>query len=165
MNGWNDQVLAVGAIAVLEGLLLVVLLIWVAAVASKLRKIKTAHTKMIGETGVHGLEDVLHAVHDHLTSLDRKQQEHEETLRQQERRLTAMKGRVSVHRFNAFAETGSDLSFSVAIVNDEQDGVVITGLHGREQTFLYAKPIDKGQSAYMLTPEEKIAISQALQKG
>jgi hypothetical protein len=165
MNGWNDQVLAVGAIAVFEGFLLVVLMIWVGTVASKLRKLKTAHHKMVGETGVLGLEDVLNTVHEHLLSLDRKQQEHEATLRQQERALTVLKGRVGVHRFNAFSETGSDLSFSIAIVNDQQDGVVITGIHGREQTFLYAKPIDKGQSAYMLSPEEKIAINQAMQKG
>ncbi|TJY41711.1 DUF4446 family protein [Cohnella pontilimi] len=164
MNGWDDQVLAVGAIAVFEGLMLLVLLIWVAAVASRVRKLKKAHAKMIGDTGVNGLEDVLHHVHEHLISLDRKQQVQEATLSQQERRLTAMKGRVGVHRFNAFAETGSDLSFSVAIVNDEQDGVVITGIYGREQTFLYAKPLDKGQSSYTLTPEEKIAISQALPK-
>jgi hypothetical protein len=164
MNGWDNQVLAVGAIAMLEGLFLIVLFIWVGTIASKLRKLKTAHHKIVGETGVHGLEEVLNAVHEHLLSLDRKQQEHETILSQQERRLAVLKGRVGVLRFNAFSETGSDLSFSIAIVNDAQDGVVITGIHGREQTFMYAKPIDKGQSSYLLSPEEKIAISQAMQK-
>ncbi|MBW5448794.1 DUF4446 family protein [Cohnella sp. CFH 77786] len=163
MNGWNDQIAM--AVAAGEGVLLLILLIWVMRLGSKLGKLKKAHARMIGETGVQGLEDVLHAVHEHLGVLDRKQSEQEATLKQQERRLAAMKGKVGVHRFNAFSDSGSDLSFSVAFINEEQDGVVITGIHGREQTFLYAKPIDKGQSAYMLSPEEKTAISLALHKG
>jgi hypothetical protein len=163
MNGWNDQIAM--AVAAGEGLLLLILLIWTAQVASKLRKLKKAHSKLIGDTGVEGLEEVLHTVHEHLGVLERKQLAQDTTLMQQERRLTSMKGKIGVHRFNAFSDSGSDLSFSVAFINEEQDGVVITGIHGREQTFLYAKPIDKGQSAYMLTPEEKTAISLALQKG
>jgi ribosomal protein S5 len=111
------------------------------------------------------MEDVMHTLHERMASLDHKQTNQNEKLEQQEKRLSSLKGRISVHRFNAFSDSGSDLSFSVAFVNEEQDGVVITGIHGREQMFLYAKPIDKGQSAYMLTPEEKIAISQAMQKG
>ena len=86
-------------------------------------------------------------------------------MQDQERRLSTLKGRVGVHRFNAFSDSGSDLSFSVAFINEAEDGVVLTGIHGREQTFLYAKPIDKGQSAYMLSPEEKTAINLAMQKG
>jgi hypothetical protein len=163
MNGWNDEIAM--AVAAIEGLLLLILFIWLISVSSSLRKLKKSHSKLIGETGVDGLEDVLHSVHEHLTALGRKQQEHDTLLQQQERRLIAMKGKVGVHRFNAFSDSGSDLSFSVAFINEEQDGLVITGIHGREQTFLYAKPIDKGQSAYMLTPEEKTAISLALHKG
>lgn len=163
MNGWNDQIAM--AVAAGEGLLLLVLLIWVAAMAAKLGRLKKAHSKLIGDTGVNGLEDVLHAIHQHMGALERRQSEQEAALGQQERRLVSMKGKVGVHRFNAFSDSGSDLSFSVAFINEEQDGVVITGIHGREQTFLYAKPIDKGQSAYMLSPEEKTAISLALHKG
>jgi hypothetical protein len=163
MNGWNDQIAM--AVAGIQGLLVIILLIWAVSMSSRFRKLKKAHSKLIGDTGIPGLEDVLHSVHEHLNALDRRQQEQGAQLQQQERRLITMKGKVGVHRFNAFSDSGSDLSFSVAFINEEQDGLVITGIHGREQTFLYAKPIDKGQSAYMLTPEEKTAISLALQKG
>lgn len=163
MNGWNDQI----AMAVAGGtaVVLLILLIWVAALASKLGKLKKAHAKLIGDTGVHQLEDVLHIIHERMESLGQEQKAQDLTLKQQERRLAALKGKIGVHRFNAFSDSGSDLSFSIAYLNEEQDGVVITGIHGREQMFLYAKPIDKGQSAYMLSPEEKTAISQAMHKG
>ncbi|MFC5529583.1 DUF4446 family protein [Cohnella yongneupensis] len=162
MNGWTDQIAM--AVAAGEGLLLLIVLFVVIGMAGKLRKLKTAHQKLMGETGVNNFEDVMHTIHTRLSAVDSKLDEQHTVLGKHERRLAALKGRIGVHRFNAFSDSGSDLSFSVAFVNEAQDGVVITGIHGREQTFLYAKPIDKGQSAYMLTPEEKTAISQAMQK-
>jgi len=162
MNGWNDQIAM--AIAAGEGLLLLILFVWLATVTSKLRKLKKTHHNLVGETGMASMEDVMHAIHTQLSNLEQRQQAQETRAGTHERRLSALKGRVGVHRFNAFSDSGSNLSFSIAIVNDEQDGVVITGIHGREHAYLYAKPIDKGQSAYMLSPEEKTAISQAMQK-
>lgn len=163
MNGWNDQVSM--AVAGVEGVFVIGLLIWISVVTSKLVKLKKAHHKLMGETGVTNMEDAMNVLHQRISGISEHQTKQENRISHSEKRLTALKGRIGVHRFNAFSDSGSDLSFSVAIVNDEQDGVVITGIHGREQTFLYAKPIDKGQSAYMLTPEEKTAISQASQKG
>ncbi|MEW9107481.1 DUF4446 family protein, partial [Paenibacillus sp.] len=72
-----------------------------------------------------------------------------------------MKSHVGIQRYNAFAERGSDLSFSIAWLNEEQDGVVITSIHGREHSYVYAKPVEKGQSTYSLSPEEKKAIEIA----
>jgi hypothetical protein len=163
MNGWSDQIAM--AVAAGEGLLLLVLFLWLGVIASKLRKLKKAHHKLLGDTGVSNMEEVMNVMHERLFSLDHNQNNQAEKIAQHEKRLSSLKGRISVHRFNAFSDSGSDLSFSVAFVNDDQDGVVITGIHGREQTFLYAKPIDKGQSAYMLSQEERTAINLAMQKG
>lgn len=162
MDGWNEQIVA--AVAAGTVILLLISFLWLIVLSVKLRKLKIAHRKLIGETGVANMEDVMRTLHDRLAELQQRQSEQAERLSDHERRLSTLKGRVGVHRFNAFSETGSDLSFSVAFVNENQDGVVITGIHGREQTFLYAKPIDNGQSAYMLTPEEKIAINLAMRK-
>jgi hypothetical protein len=163
MNGWNDQIAM--AITAGEGLLLVILFIWLIVVTNRLGKLRVAHQKLMGDTGVANMEEAMQVLHERLSTLTHTQNNHGEKLTQHDKRLSSLKGRISVHRFNAFSDSGSDLSFSVAFVNEDQDGVVLTGIHGREQTFLYAKPIDKGQSAYMLTPEEKIAISLAMQKG
>jgi len=160
---WNDQIAM--AVAAGTGVLLVATFVWLGVLSSKLRKLKKSHRQMIGETGVPNMEEVMNVIHERLAALDRKQTLQGEKTEQHEKRLASLMGRVGVHRFNAFSDSGSDLSFSIAFVNEDQDGVVITGIHGREQTFLYAKPIDKGQSAYMLTPEEKTAISLAMQKG
>lgn len=64
-------------------------------------------------------------------------------------------------RFNAFNDTGSDLSFSLALLDARHTGIVITSLYGREETRVYAKPVEEGQSRYTLSIEERQAITVA----
>ncbi len=67
-------------------------------------------------------------------------------------------------RFNAFDNMGSDLSFSMALLDRRGDGVVLTGLYGRDETRIYAKPIRKGTSDYSLADEEVKAVQRSLEK-
>ncbi|PIP23449.1 MAG: hypothetical protein COX36_03240 [Candidatus Nealsonbacteria bacterium CG23_combo_of_CG06-09_8_20_14_all_38_19] len=69
--------------------------------------------------------------------------------------------KVGMIRFNPFAEVGSDQSFSVALLDGNDCGVVITSLYSREDNRIYAKPINNGQSQYVLSEEERIAIERA----
>lgn len=84
------------------------------------------------------------------------------------RRLDVVNNRVSfclqkvgIVRYNAFQDTGSDLSFSIAMLDDNNDGVIITGIHGRSETISYAKPIKGGKSNYSLSVEELQALDRA----
>ena len=67
---------------------------------------------------------------------------------------------IGMIRFNPFKESGGDQSFSIALLDGNKDGVVITSLYGREGNRIFAKPIKKGKSEYLLTEEEKEAIEQ-----
>lgn len=70
--------------------------------------------------------------------------------------------KVGVVRFNAFEDTGSDLSFSIALLDGHRNGLVLTSLFGRSESRVYTKPIVNGQSTYLLTAEEKEAINKAI---
>jgi len=71
---------------------------------------------------------------------------------------------MGVVRFNPFPDTGGDQSFAVALVDAHGNGVVISSLHAREGTRVYAKPLKKWESEYSLTGEEKRAIAMAYQQ-
>ena len=64
-------------------------------------------------------------------------------------------------RFNAYEGIGGEKSFSVVLLDDNGDGVVLSSLHGRGEGRLYAKPIAGWDSTYTLSVEEKQAITQA----
>lgn len=68
---------------------------------------------------------------------------------------------VGIVRYNAFPGAGAELSFSVALLDPSRNGVVISGLYGREETRIYAKPIAAGTSRYPLSDEEREAIASA----
>ncbi|AQS57748.1 DUF4446 family protein [Desulforamulus ferrireducens] len=98
----------------------------------------------------------------------KKLEKGEEELRVQQERLKEQVAEcvhnLGLVRFNAFDNMGSDLSFSLAMLDRRGDGVVLTGLYGRDETRLYAKPIRKGTSDYSLTQEEIKAVQISLEK-
>jgi len=72
--------------------------------------------------------------------------------------------KIGIVRYNPFSEIGGDQSFSVALLDDNDNGVVITSLYTREGNRVYGKPVVKGKSEYLLTEEEKKAILKAQEK-
>ena len=71
--------------------------------------------------------------------------------------------KVGLVRYNAFRDVGSDLSFAIALLDREDNGVVLNGLYGSESSNIYAKPIKNGSSNYQLSEEEKYALDIAEQ--
>ncbi|MGQ0463942.1 MAG: DUF4446 family protein [Sporichthyaceae bacterium] len=70
--------------------------------------------------------------------------------------------RVAVHRYDAFGEMGGRLSWSVALLDETGDGVVLTALVGRTDTRCYAKAMRAGAPEARLSPEEQQVVSAAL---
>ena len=66
--------------------------------------------------------------------------------------------KLGIIRFNPFSEMGGDHSFSVALLDGHDTGIIITGLHTRERTRVYIKPVKKGKSTYDLSKEELKAL-------
>lgn len=70
--------------------------------------------------------------------------------------------KIGIIRYSAFKDTGSDLSFAVALLDENNDGVVFNGIYSREMSNIYAKPVEKGNSKYTLSNEELQAIDKAI---
>lgn len=70
--------------------------------------------------------------------------------------------KAGIVRYNAYQDTGSDLSFAVCLLNQKNDGVVLNGIYSRDMSNIYAKPIENGVSKYKVTPEEQEAINRAI---
>lgn len=70
--------------------------------------------------------------------------------------------RVGLVRFNPFNETGGDHSFSLCLLDDKHNGFIISCLHARDRTRVYAKPILSGNSTIKLSQEERKSLTAAL---
>lgn len=70
--------------------------------------------------------------------------------------------KVGMVRYNAFKDVGSNLSFALALLDNNNNGVVLNGIYSRDNSNIYAKPLKDGKSEYVLSEEEKEAIEKAI---
>ncbi|MGO4110311.1 DUF4446 family protein [Paenibacillus sp. YAF4_2] len=159
MDEWTNN--PMNGVTVVLALLVIVLFIRVSIVSRRMKKLRKQYVEVMGNTGITNLEDVIIDLKQSITAQELQSEKLQKQLEQVKDVQQQEKGRVGVLRYNAFSDQGSDLSFSIAVVNASQDGVVISGLHSRDNTYVYAKPINKGDSNYTLTPEERKAIAEA----
>lgn len=71
---------------------------------------------------------------------------------------------VSLVRYNPFKDTGGNLSFSLALLDEKGNGVVVTSLNSRSDSRFYCKPVSGFSSEIPLSDEEKEAIQNAIEK-
>lgn len=78
-----------------------------------------------------------------------------------ERRLNTCIQNVGMVRYNAFDDVGSELSFAVALLDNNDNGFVINSIYGRTSSNVYAKLIENGTSKVTLSDEEIKAVNEA----
>ncbi|OUM87594.1 MAG: hypothetical protein BAA01_04805 [Bacillus thermozeamaize] len=146
---------------------LILFIIW-GVQARQIRQIRRRYRKLLSHLGSEQGGDLLHQLLTEQESLQAQVAGLKQELAQCTQEMARLKqeqaqhvSRVGMIRYNAFRETGNDLSFSVAWVNERLDGVVITSIYSRGECSVYAKPLSGGQSAYPLSPEEQEAIQHA----
>jgi hypothetical protein len=81
-----------------------------------------------------------------------------------ERDIQSALGRIGLVRFNPFEDTGGNQSFALAMLDGRGDGFVVSSLHARAGTRVYAKAISAGSSEAALSDEEGEALRRALAK-
>jgi len=114
-----------------------------------------------GIEGKH-LQAVLEKILKDLGEEERKTREILKDLKRLEKENTYNIQKIGLVRFNPFSEVGGNQSFSLALLDGEDSGLVISSLHSREVTRIYAKPVKKGKAVgYQLSTEEIQAIKNA----
>ena len=71
--------------------------------------------------------------------------------------------KVEIIKYNPYNDTGGDQSFSLALLDGKLNGTILTSLHSRSGTRIYAKIIKKGESELDLSKEEKEVLKKAIQ--
>lgn len=114
-------------------------------------------------TESQNLESHLLEVVSRVKTLEDDRSAQAKTLRDLDRRLSYALQRVGMVRFNAFSDAGGELSYAVALLDSEGNGVVTSSIYGRAEARVYAKSVIRGKSSFNLSQEEESAIAQAMQ--
>ncbi len=151
-------------VEILLGLMILVLGLIVATIylRIKINKIKERYNLFV--RGMNGIdvEGLFIKAHGDIMDIKRDLNLFEQNITQLETKLAFTIQRVGFIRYNAFDNVGSDLSFSIAMLDQYQNGFIVTSIYGRESCVSYAKPIKGGISTIPLSAEEILAIDRAL---
>lgn len=150
---------------VLNFLLVIAVLFYTLYCGSKIKKLRNKYNRLIN--GVHegNIEEILMECIERVNKVELKNRELDTRINILEHRLASCIQKVGIVRFNAFEDTGSDLSFAIALLNENDDGVVLSSIFSRESSYTYAKPVIAGNSKYPLSAEEIKAIDLAKRSG
>jgi len=143
-------------------ILLFISLLITFALSRRMRRFEASYVSLQTFMSGHQLETLLQEYIKKVTELEEKQKQSDARLTSVKIKLRASVDHVELIRFRAFENVGSDLSFAMALLNQEGNGVVLSSIHNREESRVYAKPVNIGQSTYSLTGEEKEVIAKAM---
>lgn len=101
------------------------------------------------------LEDAFATLQDEILTLKRAREKIEQDIAVLNAKSKKSISALETLRFNPFPDQGSNQSFAISILNEENNGVVLSSLYSRERMSVFAKPIKNGKSEYELSNEEK----------
>ncbi len=145
----NTQILII-ILAVLD----LILFFLVFKLHSRLRKL------FRGRKG-RDLEEIIISLRNELDQMEKEFVKGEARDRDMDARLKKSVSGVSMIRFSPFQGEGGNQSFALAMLDEENDGVVISSLYARERMSVFAKPIKNGVSEFELSAEEKKVLADA----
>lgn len=106
------------------------------------------------------LEDVLGAMAIKIKKLETELTHATQRIAAAEQHSRTVIAKVGLEKYNALAGEGGNLSFSLALLNEDKSGILISSINGRNHNRVYAKNIVMGESAIPLTSEEETALKK-----
>lgn len=145
-------------------LITVLLIIFVFILLRAVNKLEKRYRRLMRGTEAKSLEESVISYLDRVDAVDNKVNELSNKCDHIESEMKNCIQKVAITRYKAFDDVGSDLSFSIALLDEENDGVILTGLYSRNDSTTYAKPVDKGISRYDLSDEEIQVLNDAMER-
>ncbi len=147
------------------GMLLFILMLFIIYIINSIQllKLKKKYNNFMIKLGEgENIENTLKQYMEEVDKVNKENIEIKNYCKQLEKNITKCIQRIGLIRYSAFKDTGSDLSFTLALLNEENTGIVLNGIYSREMSNIYSKPVEKGISTYTLSEEEKAAIEKAM---
>lgn len=141
----------------------IILVLLVITMMAKLSSLNKKYKKFLEKLGNgNNIEEDLETYMYRVEKVEKQNAEIANYVKTLDEDLTRCIQKVGIVRYNAFKDTGSDLSFTLALLDEHNDGVVLNGIYSREMSNIYAKPVKNGESSYTMSEEEKLAVQKAM---
>jgi Protein of unknown function (DUF4446) len=158
-----------GIVAMAAGGVAVLALLFAAYLATRLRRLRQAQTAVMGADGRRDLVAHAERLETGFTDLREWVEETMERIGQRmdhtEQRVDGCVAHTAVVRYDAYNELSGQQSMSIALLDEDQSGIVLSCIHHRDQARVYGKQVREGRGELELSPEEAEAVRIALAGG
>jgi hypothetical protein len=152
------QALIVALAGVLVGAIGVGLAWWSAI---RVKRVREAQRTMLGG-GRRDLVDFAVSLQGRIDDLHRSVDEVAAGLSRVDRRVDGTLTNSAIVRYDAYEDTGGHQSASLALLDAQRTGVIVTAIQGRDYARIYMKEVDRGRASVALSPEEQEAVERAM---
>ncbi len=157
------QTTGIDAAYILIGMaaVLLILLILIIVTLCKLKKLNRKFDRFMRGKDAESLEDTILSCIEKNEQIDQMNQLLREDIigLRKNQRITYQK--MGMVKYNAFREMSGDLSYALALLDQEENGFIINSVYAKEGGYSYIKEIVKGESSILLSEEEKAALEKA----
>ncbi|PIU68449.1 hypothetical protein COS81_03960 [candidate division WWE3 bacterium CG06_land_8_20_14_3_00_42_16] len=144
-------------------ILFLLLLIWLVVLTILLNRQKKYYKKLFNETDGKELKEILESHLGRVAKVSQRMGDLEAIMKRIQEESNFYFQKIGFVRFNPFRETGGDQSFILALLDKKNNGIVISSLHGRNQTRLFAKTVKEGKAEkHTFSAEEESAVKKAI---
>lgn len=138
------------------------LLILIIVLISWNRKLEKRYRKLTRGANSKNIETIIHNYYEKIDESKGQLEDLKKSILENSKTCKKAITKVEIMRYKAFEDVGGDLSFSIALLDGEDNGIVITSIYSRAESNVYAKPIEKGISKYDLSKEENEVLEKAI---
>ena len=136
---------------------------WIAVLQRSEARLRKRLRRILSDNGTASLDEILDGHSKRLGQLGSRVDALNALEQELEASTRLALQKVGVVRFNPFQDSGGDQSFAIAVLDQGGSGVVLSSLHGRAETRIFAKQVSNGRSKHSLSDEEQQAIRAALE--
>lgn len=155
--GIDPAYIMIGLLAVMLVLIVLYIICFI-----NMKKLKKSYLQFMSGKDMQSMEDILWKQFDRIEILEEADKDKRRELNDLQITVQNAYQKVGLVKYNAFREMSGQLSYALALLDQNDNGVIITSMYSRDGCFSYAKEVIMGESAINLSEEEKEALKKAI---
>lgn len=164
MNIFESFGISTDIVVIVLCIIVAVQFIWILTIISKCNKLTKRLNKFTSGRDDANFEQVLIKRFSEIKQIVKNEKKQNKEIDMVNDKFLTTFCKIGLVKYDAFKEMSGKLSFSLALLTENHDGIIITSMHSREGCFTYCKEVTNEESYYILSEEERLALNVAIGK-
>jgi hypothetical protein len=151
-------------IVIVLAFIVILQFVWIFVILAKCNKLNKRISKFTTGNDAASLEEIMTKRFSEIRQIVKNEKQQNRDIDDINDKFLTTFCKIGLVKYDAFRDTSGKLSFSLALLTENHDGIIITSMHSREGCFTYCKEVTNEESYYILSEEERLALNVAMGK-